>query len=354
MDSNQPATLSPEARFWSWFQDNSGRLMDFEDHLESMVEEVNAELSKVADGLTFQISSKESYGREFIVSADGNRQLFSAVIRLVGAAPSLAGWKVIAFRQPIDSHFSLVFGNYTFLPDNVWFSVSEDVFWLDLTLYIKGLSAQDRKIASYASFIALDNVLGEYDVEMKIGHIDWKPAPKNPIKAGLKPFHELASVVRQWKAPSYLPVPSLRVFLCHSSDDKPAIRKLYQKLKASGFNPWLDEEDILPGQDWQSEITKAVNTTDVILVCLSSGSVTKTGYIQKEIKDVLDVADRQPEDTIFLIPVRLEPCLVPERLSRWQWVNLFDKRGYERLLRALRTRANTLKHSINAQTITRS
>jgi hypothetical protein len=52
----------------------------------------------------------------------------------------------------------------------------------------------------------------------------------------------------------------------------------------------------------------------------------------------LDVADEQPEDTIFLIPLRLENCPIPERLSRWHSVNFYDEQGYERLIDALRTK----------------
>jgi formylglycine-generating enzyme required for sulfatase activity len=135
---------------------------------------------------------------------------------------------------------------------------------------------------------------------------------------------------------------SLRIFLCHSSTDKPAVRELYQHLRADGFAPWLDEEDLLPGQDWQREIPKAVRNSDVVIVCLSRGSINKAGYVQKEIKFALDVADEQPEDTIFLIPLTLEECDVPERLNRWQWVNLFSPNGYARLIRALQIRAASL------------
>jgi hypothetical protein len=103
------------------------------------------------------------------------------------------------------------------------------------------------------------------------------------------------------------------------------------------IQPWFDEEDILPGQDWDLAIRKAIRASDVVLVCLSRASVSKIGYLQKEIKHVLDVADEQPEGAIFLIPVRLEPCEVPERLRRWQWVDLFEEGGYPRLLRALGT-----------------
>src|SRR3712207_6126465 len=96
----------------------------------------------------------------------------------------------------------------------------------------------------------------------------------------------------------------LRVFLCHSLGDKPAVRDLYQRLRAEqGIEPWFDEEDLLPGQDWDQEIQKAVRAADVVLVCLSRSSITKAGYVQKEIRYALDVADEQPEGTIFIIPL---------------------------------------------------
>ncbi|MBE7553518.1 MAG: SUMF1/EgtB/PvdO family nonheme iron enzyme [Anaerolineales bacterium] len=142
--------------------------------------------------------------------------------------------------------------------------------------------------------------------------------------------------------PSSLPVlpPSpLRVFLCHAAADKPAVRDLYHRLRSDGFQPWLDEEDLLPGQKWQREIPKAVAASDVIVVCLSNAALTKAGYVQDEIKFALDAADRQPEETIFLIPLRLEECDVPERLRGLHWVNFFDPKGYERLVRSLRKKA---------------
>ncbi|MET0465631.1 MAG: TIR domain-containing protein [Chitinophagaceae bacterium] len=133
----------------------------------------------------------------------------------------------------------------------------------------------------------------------------------------------------------------LKVFLCHSSGDKPAVRDLYDRLRsvADYISPWLDEENLLPGQRWEDEISAAVRSSDVVLVCLSRESINKSGYVQKEIKVALDVADRQPEGTIFLIPGKLEECPIPNRLSHVQWVNLFEEKGFELLLRALTARA---------------
>ncbi len=69
---------------------------------------------------------------------------------------------------------------------------------------------------------------------------------------------------------------SSQVFLCHSSVDKPAVRELYQHLCDDGIDAWLDEEKLLPGQDWQQEISKAIRTSDAVIVCLSRNSITKS------------------------------------------------------------------------------
>lgn len=127
------------------------------------------------------------------------------------------------------------------------------------------------------------------------------------------------------------------VFLCHSVDDKTAVRDLYQRLQDDGFHPWLDEKEMLPGQDWEHETIQALHKSHAVIVCMSQNSVTKRGFVQKEIKQALDVALEQPFGDIFLIPLRLEPCEIPDQLSKWQYVDYFEENGYAKLRRALDT-----------------
>ena len=131
----------------------------------------------------------------------------------------------------------------------------------------------------------------------------------------------------------------LRIFLCHASDDKPKVRMLYQQLKSAGYAPWLDEQNLEPGQKWRNEIPMAIADSDVILVCLSQRSVDKNSYIKSEMQFALDIADKQPDEGIFIVPVRLEQCEMPNRLADYQWVDLFDERQPERLLQALSKQA---------------
>ena len=139
----------------------------------------------------------------------------------------------------------------------------------------------------------------------------------------------------------------LRVFLCHSSDDKPTVRELYGRLESEGWiDAWLDEIKLYPGQDWNYEIEQAVEEADVILVCLTKNSVTKEGYIQRELRIILDYADYKPEGALYIIPVKLEECEPPKRIRRWQYADYFPEsnRGiaYQRLLESLKFCASRL------------
>jgi hypothetical protein len=136
---------------------------------------------------------------------------------------------------------------------------------------------------------------------------------------------------------------SLKVFLCHSSGDKPVVRELYQRLVAKkNVDPWLDEIKLLPGVDWNSEIIQAVKESDVVIVCLSRASINKEGYVQKEIRRALDVAEEKPENAIFIIPLRVQDYQVPQRLSQWQWVDYYQDGAFDRLMSSLQKRAQSL------------
>ena len=50
----------------------------------------------------------------------------------------------------------------------------------------------------------------------------------------------------------------LKVFLCHAKEDKPTVRDLYRQLTSEGWlDVWLDEINLLPGQEWDIEAEKA-------------------------------------------------------------------------------------------------
>ena len=145
----------------------------------------------------------------------------------------------------------------------------------------------------------------------------------------------------------------LKVFLCHSSDDKPEVRELYQRLNAEGWiDPWLDEEKLYPGQDWDMAIEEAVEDAELVIAFLSHNSVSKEGYIQYELRTVLNIAKYKPAGTLFVAPIRLDNCKVPRSLKMWQFVDYFPENrknwAYHRILGSLKMRAEKLGIDIEA------
>jgi hypothetical protein len=76
--------------------------------------------------------------------------------------------------------------------------------------------------------------------------------------------------------------------------------------------------------------------------------VESEGFFHKELNLALDTAEEKPEGTIFIIPIRLDICEVPQRLSQYQYVDYFGddtkmERVYANLLTSLRMRAEGLE-----------
>lgn len=132
----------------------------------------------------------------------------------------------------------------------------------------------------------------------------------------------------------------LKVFLSYSPAESNEVRALYQRFSTDGVDPWLDTEKVLPGQEWQHEIQKAVQSSDVVLICFSKQF--QMGLRQEEIRIALEEAGKHSKGEIFIIPVRLEESRPPEFLDRYQAVDLFKPDGYETLLQSLRVRAQEL------------
>jgi len=128
----------------------------------------------------------------------------------------------------------------------------------------------------------------------------------------------------------------VHVFLIHAHKDKEAVHKLYTRMVRDGIHIWLDAEKLQPGQDWQHEIRKAILKSNAVVVCVSREFNGKEGYRHAELKIALEKANVLPGDEIFIIPVRLENCNMPESLRHLHRVDLFEVGGYKKLVQVLR------------------
>ena len=127
-----------------------------------------------------------------------------------------------------------------------------------------------------------------------------------------------------------------KVFLCHSHRDQNIVHDLWSRLKKDGLDVWLDGENLLPGQNWQRTIQRTILKSDALIVCLSRNFSRPKGYRHEELKFALEKADLLPDGEIFIVPVRLEECEMPESLRHLHRVDLFKRGGYKKLLLVLK------------------
>ena len=131
---------------------------------------------------------------------------------------------------------------------------------------------------------------------------------------------------------------NIRVFISYAREDTQAANKLYNDLKLLGLDPWLDTESLLAGQNWRIAVKDAIRNSRYFIALLSSNSVEKIGYVQRELKEALEALGDFPQSKIFLIPARLDEIKVnDEKLSEIHIVDLFPdwKQGIQKILKSM-------------------
>lgn len=129
----------------------------------------------------------------------------------------------------------------------------------------------------------------------------------------------------------------LRVFISYAREDRERALHYYDLFAAEGVSPWIDVKHLLPGQSWESEIDRALSDAHVVVLLLSKRSVTKRGFVQREANDAIDrLRYKQPTD-IYVIPLLLEQCEVPDHIAgRLQYVDLNVDGAWDQVRAALR------------------
>ncbi len=130
----------------------------------------------------------------------------------------------------------------------------------------------------------------------------------------------------------------IQVFLAYAEEDRSEVRRLFSALQKAGFEPWMDQERLLPGQNWPLAIERAIDLSEFFIGCFSSRSSAKRGYFQCELEYALGVASRIPAEETFFVPVRLDECELPRQIARKvQYVDLFPdwEHGVGKLLHAM-------------------
>jgi hypothetical protein len=156
--------------FWLWFKNKSDDIFNFESNTDKILDKLHHELHKINENLTFEFGPIINNKRIFIISADGIKEAFNDVETLFVNKPLLDKWEIIKFRQRGDINNYITMGNITVYPENIRYLIFPHDKKIGLMLFIKDYNI-NPEINKQIGYIFLDNALGEYDVEIKIGGI---------------------------------------------------------------------------------------------------------------------------------------------------------------------------------------
>jgi hypothetical protein len=126
-----------------------------------------------------------------------------------------------------------------------------------------------------------------------------------------------------------------RLFLCHSSADKPFVMWLAKELSRAGIGVWFDEWEIRVGDSIVKKINEGISTSDYLVVVLSKAFV-KSPWAQEELSSgILRTIQSQGA---FILPLIIEDCEIPPLLAHRRYADFRENRmvGLSELLEATR------------------
>lgn len=103
------------------------------------------------------------------------------------------------------------------------------------------------------------------------------------------------------------------IFFSYSRSDSEFALELAKKLQETGANIWIDQLDIKPSMHWDNTIEEALASSNRLVVILSKNSVAS--------ENVKDEYSHAIEKGKQVVPVLLEDCEVPFRLTRLQYAD---------------------------------
>lgn len=140
----------------------------------------------------------------------------------------------------------------------------------------------------------------------------------------------------------------IMIFLSYVKEDRERVLPFYDLLSSHGHDPWMDCKKIIGGQDWDYEIRRALDRSEIVVVFISNNSIDKRGYAQREIKLAIDKYEERLTGDIYIIPIQLEPGDFPHLLRSIQFIKASEGDVEEELLRSIEVASHKASEKIEA------
>jgi hypothetical protein len=196
--------MTEEQQFWDWFKVNEAKFfflnqIDDDDEKERILDDFLSHLHKYCDHLFFEIGGHPDEKQDLIITAEGNINFFEKVERLVKKAPPLEHWNVIAFKPRAEG--STIEYNDIKLDSETMYFISltnNSSRKIGLRIYIDNYDPIKERDFLVATYLVLDNILGEKSNARDIDYVELERIPSISEKEELIALSKLPNYI-QWK-----------------------------------------------------------------------------------------------------------------------------------------------------------
>ncbi|MCU0432352.1 MAG: toll/interleukin-1 receptor domain-containing protein [Bacteroidia bacterium] len=123
-----------------------------------------------------------------------------------------------------------------------------------------------------------------------------------------------------------------KVFISYSRQDSRFADCIVCEIKNAGGDPWLDREQIKPGDEWPELTLNTLKASDYTILILSRQSVNSKGFVQEEFLEAIKEMKRRNRKYIFTF--KTDDCEIPEPLRHLHSVSNRDN-GIAQIIRAM-------------------
>lgn len=187
-------------RFWDWFSTHEAEYRGLDDAgacPQTRLEAFEAVLHTVDPGLGFEVGTAGDGLHELVISADGDPDAFDSVRRVVAAAPSIPGWRVLAFRQADGEQARVSVEDVEFAAASAWFrhAIVAGDRYPTLQIGHAHFEPARRGLFRYGTDLLLQAMFGEELASECLAAFHVCGVPECPSEAGWQPLSALVDML---------------------------------------------------------------------------------------------------------------------------------------------------------------